>query len=80
MSDFLLKKFVNNQSLNKQIYEVLIMANCNNCGAEAPESTGFCPKCGSEITSGTNRTTDLRKNYEIRQRGWKNYRHPSTSC
>lgn len=51
MSEFI-QKFLANQSLNKQIYEVLIMANCKNCGTEVPESAGSCPRCGDEIGRG----------------------------
>ncbi len=45
MSEFL-QKTLTNQSLNKQIYEVLIMANYNNTGTEVPESTGSSPRQG----------------------------------
>ncbi len=52
-----LQKVLANQSLNKQVYEVLILANCNNCGSEVPESADSCPGCGYEIGRGN---TSLR--------------------
>lgn len=44
------------------------MVNCKNCGAEASESAGFCPKCGDEMGCGkpTPRQIESRKNPEYR--------------
>ncbi|HTX44101.1 MAG TPA: zinc-ribbon domain-containing protein, partial [Methanocella sp.] len=49
---------------------------CTNCGAEAPEGAGFCPKCGSGIGPIKKLDAGRRIKPGISVEAWEFYRSP----
>jgi ribosomal protein L40E len=56
--------------------KVNIMEYCTNCGAEAPDGAGFCPKCGSMIGNVKKFDVARRTKLGISADAWEFYRSP----
>ena len=52
------------------------MVDCMNCGAEAPEGAGFCPKCGSKVDNVKKLDVVHKTKAGINAEAWEFYRSP----